>query len=460
MVTFLLPEEIGLAALGLLIVQFGVQFGSLGLNNAFIHKADPSPEDRRTYYSFQLLIGAGSLALVALAAPAISRFYPDYQHLSLVIWAFAGASTFTIINQSQIAFLEKDLRFNRIAALDVFSAAATTIAGPGLAYLGFGVWAVVGEFAAGVLARFALLHFRFRPYRPRLGWDRGSAGWFWRFGKTVWMNSNMIYVLDHFDDFWVSTTLGKLPFGWYSKAYEFSRYPRRVIAAPILSVFFPTFAFLQNDRPRLSRAFFRAASLIVRFGGLLALVAAIAAPEVFRLFLPDAWQPMRPVFQLMIVYTFLDPLTLSVRRLLLATGRTKDINRACWVQLAIFLPAVVLGARWGGISGVALAADLMVLVGVVMLFGSARRVVDFAQGVLWLKPALAVAGITGLAVLLSPALAGYPDPWLLAGKLILVPILYTGFLYATEREQLLTGFQMIRSLSGRQGGVRGNRDRI
>jgi O-antigen/teichoic acid export membrane protein len=305
---------------------------------------------------------------------------------------------------------------------------------------------VVGDFAAGVLARFALIHFRIRPYRPRLGWDRTAAGWFWRYGRSVWMNSNLGYVLDNFDDFWVGTSLGKISYGWYSKAYEFSRYPRRVVANPILSVFFPTFAFLQGDRTRLSRAFFRAASLIVRLGGLLALLAAIAAPEVFRLFLPEAWQPMRPAFQLMIVYTFLDPLYLAVRRLLLATGRPGVITRAGWVQLAFFIPAVILGARWWGIMGVALAADLMVLVGVVLLFRAARRVVDYSPAILWLKPAVAVAGITGLAIAAAQSLDGVPDPWVLAGKLILIPALYMGFLYAVEREQLLAGVRMIRGL--------------
>lgn len=446
MVTLLLPDQIGLAALGYLIVQLGVQFGSLGLAGAFIHKLDPTPADRQTYYTFHLLIGALSLASIALAAPVIARLYPDFEGLLPVIWLYAALSLVTILNQPQVAFLEKDLRFNRVAALDVTGALATTIAGPGLALLGFGVWAVVGEFAAGALARFAVIHFRLRPFRPHLGWDRASAGWLWRYGRSVWMNSNLTYALDHFDDFWVGTSLGKGSLGLYSKAYEFSRYPRRLIANPILSVFFPTFAYLQGDRTRLSRAFFRACSLIVRFGGLLALLAAIAAPEVFRLFLPEAWQPMRPIFQVMIVYTFLDPLLLAVRRLLLATGRPAEINRAGWIQLAVFIPGVILGARLGGILGVALAADLMVLVGVVLLFRAARRVVDYSPVTLWLKPAIAVAGIAGLALAASPGLAGIPDPWTLAGKLILIPILYTGFLYTAEREQLLTGVRMIRGL--------------
>ena len=109
--------------------------------------------------------------------------------------------------------------------------------------------------------------------------------------------------------------------GFYSKAYEFSRYSRRVVATPIISVFFPTFAAIQDDRLKLSRAFFRATSLMIRAGAFFSLLIVLLAPEIFTLFLPDVWQPMLLTFQLMMVYTLLDPITLAPHRLLLATGR-------------------------------------------------------------------------------------------------------------------------------------------
>jgi len=393
-----------------------------------------------------MLIGGGSLAVIALGAPFIAGFYPAFENLQLVIWVYAGITILGILNQPQVSFLEKDLRFNRIALLDVCGALATTIVGPGLAFLGFGVWSILGEFAGGALTRFALLHFWLKPFRPQLGWDRASAGWFWHYGRSIWMNSNLGFFLNHFDDFWVGTSLGKVSLGHYNKAYEFSRYPRRVVANPILSVFFPTFAYLQGDRTRLSRAFFRAASLIIRLGGLFSLVAVIAAPEVFRLFLPEAWLPMRPAFQLMIGYAFLDPLYQAAKRLLLATGRPADVTRVSWVQLAVFVPSVVIGAGYFGIEGVAVATDLMVFAGVILLFRATSRVVDYSPAALWRWPVAAVVGITGLALAAAPWLDELPDPWSLAAKLIAIPALYAGFLYAAERDQLLTGVRMIRGL--------------
>ena len=60
----------------------------------------------------------------------------------------------------------------------------------------------------------------------------------------------------------------------------------------------------------------------------------------------------------------------------------------------------MIGAHLGGINGVALAADGMLLVGCIVLYRYLRGVVDFslARLVAWPLPALIIAGGTGLAL--------------------------------------------------------------
>ena len=84
-----------------------------------------------------------------------------------------------------------------------------------------------------------------------------------------------------------------------------------MVGNPILAVFRPTYARLQDDRQRLSRAFFRATSVIIRVGGLFSLIFILTAPEFIPLILGEQWLPMLLTFQLMIIYTFLDPVSLS-----------------------------------------------------------------------------------------------------------------------------------------------------
>lgn len=443
MVRYLLPGEVGVAAQAMIFVHFASQLSGLGLTNAFLHRQTDDESVRRTYLTLSTGLRALTLLPLVLLAPWLASFYPEYDAIVPVIWVYSGVSLLQVFNLTQNSMLTKNLEFRKQALMDVIGSLAMTIIGPVMAFSGYGVWAIVGERVTGLLSRMVMVLFVYRTWTPRFGWDRGAAGWFWDYGKKVWISANLTYVLDRFDDFWTGLVLGVNSLGLYSKAYEFSRYPRRVIANPILSVFLPTFASLQTEPLRLSRAFFRATSLMVRVGGLFSLLFILTAPEVFDLALPAVWLPMLGTFQLMIVYTFLDPLAMSAQDLLHATGHPGGVARTRGVQVVVFLPAVILLSRIWGIEGVAIAADLMVLIGAVLLFRQTKGIVSYDSWKLWLWPVVALLATVGVVIGLDFARPGVSVWGMLLIKLVLIPLSYLGVLWFGERDQLLTGGRMI-----------------
>ncbi|MCA9926246.1 MAG: polysaccharide biosynthesis C-terminal domain-containing protein, partial [Anaerolineales bacterium] len=228
--------------------------------------------------------------------------------------------------------------------------------------------------------------------------------------------------------------------------YEFARYPRSVVGVPVLSVFYATFARLQADRLRLSKAFFRAAGVIVRVGFLFSLLFILTAPEFIQL-LGEQWLPMQTTFQLMVVYTLLDPLGMAAGRLLTAVNHPELTARSRGIQLLIFVPAVILLNWWQGIVGVAIAADIMAAVGIVFLFHHTRKFVDYSMRVLFFWPTVALAGTAVPVLLLTPTWQQL-NPWLaLPLKLLLIFLLYVTILWLTEREQLKSIWQIIWNLA-------------
>ncbi len=442
------PEYFGITTLALFYLGLASQFGRFGTSSAFLHHKEGGEAARATYFTLSLALKLGSMLLLAAVIPFITPFYADMPQLGWVILAYLGIELLRTFNDTQITMLSKDLAFGRLALANMAGSVARLIVGPGLAWWGAGLWSIVGEALSGVLARGLLIGLVYRPWRPRLGWDRQLVRWFWDYGVKVWWSTNLSFLLDRFDDFWIGTlpALGGVALGYYSRAYEFARYSRRVVANPVLSVFFPTFAHLQDDRLKLSRAFFRATSLMVRAGCLFTLVFILTAPEFIRIFLGEKWLPMRLTFQLMIVYTLLDPLSMAARNLLMAAGHPAVILRARVLQAALFIPAVIgLAALWG-IEGVALAADVMILAGALVLFRHTHQVVDYSSRALWGWPLLALAVTAGVTLLLNPLWAGMPLWVAFAGKLTFIPLLFGGLLWLTEREQLLTGWSMIRGM--------------
>lgn len=443
MARLLLPEHFGVTTLALFYMNLAGQFRALGVDSAMIHRREPDDDVMATYFTIRVGQIAVSTVVVIALIPLLGRIHADLPLLPSVLLAYAAISIFKGFNGVQTTILSKRLAFRELAITDVISSIAMTMVGPLLAWMGFGVWSIVAELGSGILSRAIAIWFIYRAWRPRLGWNGQVARWFWAYGSRMWAGSNIAFLLDRFDDWWTGTFLGANPLGYYSRAYEFAGYPRRVIANPVLSVFFPGFAQLQDDRQRLSRAFFRPTSLMVRAGGLFSLVSVLLAPEFVRLFLGERWVPMILTFQLMIVYTLFDPLQLAASNLLAATGHPNAILRARIIQALIFLPAVpLLGSRMG-IEGVALAANLMVLVGAFFLFQKTNDVVDYSWRSLWFWPLLGVILTAAVVIALTPIWTTLQLWPALLVKLLIATVLYTGILWVTEKRQLLAGWQMI-----------------
>lgn len=439
----LIPQHFGVVALALFFVSLAAQMRALGLDRALIHRQEADEATLGTYFTLRMGTLLASSLLAAVAAPALARFYPGMPLLAWVLVALAGVEVIKGLSTIQETLLSKELAFRQLALTDVVASVTMTVVAPLLAWRGWGAWALVAEQASGILARFGMTWLVFRRWWPRPGWDAGTARWFWRYGRPAWSATNLGFLLDRFDDFWIGTALGKTPLGYYSRAYEFARYPRRVVANPLVSVFGPVFARLQGDRLHLSQAFYRAAHVILRTGFLISGAFALVMPEFIHLVIGDKWLPMLLTFRLMLVYTLLDALLMLCGNLLLAVGRPKGLQRARLIQTLFFIPAVIGGARLWGINGVALAADGMLAMGSWVLYRQIRNVADFSLFRLgfWPLVALAVAWGAGLWV------EGMWHPinlWLLAvGKLVLFTGLYLVLLTATEGSDYLRGLRWV-----------------
>jgi O-antigen/teichoic acid export membrane protein len=447
---WLLPEHFGLVALALFYIGLAAQLRGLGLDAAIIHRQDADESLLRTYFSLRLGTDGAAALLLLLVTPLLARAYPRMVGLDRIMPLCIVAYLLANLSQVQETLLRKQLAFSSLALVDVLASLTMTLIAPYLAWRGWGVGALVAERLSGLGARFLLTWGPLRRWRPRLGWDRAWAQWLWEFGKPSWVASNLNYFLDRFDDFWIGTVLGQTPLGYYDKAYELAHYPRRVLANPLIGVLGPVFARLQEDRLRLSRVFYRSAHVILRTSLALAGAMALAMPEFIHLVIGDKWLPMLLTFRLMMVYIVLDALVMLVSNLLLAVGQPRALQQANLVQAAFFLPAVILGAHFGGIQGVALAADGMLLLGAWRLYRPLRRVVDFSLLRLMAWPLVALGLAWGAAVWWEAHPVG--EWWgLLLLKLGIFGALFGGMLLLAERGDYAEGVRWLWRLVRNEG---------
>ena len=472
MARLLAPEDFGVVALALTFINFTAPLRHFGLDDALIHRkvdADLSDDPAfrsddpaflsdvlSAHFSLRLAFILAFVSLLPAAGWILTLFYPHQPLLVPVLLALSLGQVAAAAGATPATYLQKEMRFRELAIMRVVTSLSMTIVGPLMAWRNLGVWAIVGERVSGLVASTLVVWLFARPWRLRFSLDRTMAKWFLNYGKFVFLTRTLNKALNEFDDFWVGTFLGASALGFYSKAYEFALYPRRIVSEPVVNVLFPTFAQVQDDRERLAKAYFRVSSLIVRIGFLFAGVFVLAAPEFVAVFLGEKWTAMVLTFQLMIVYALLDPLLSVSANLVNAIGRPDFNTRARMVQFVYFLPAVVLGARWWGINGVALAMDVMLLIGVTLVLYQSRELVSVSYRRMLLTPSVALL----VAVLVTGVVSTLlPDRALvkLAVKAAVCGICYALILFVVERDDLVEQLRLLARLLGRATPLSENR---
>jgi O-antigen/teichoic acid export membrane protein len=106
--------------------------------------------------------------------------------------------------------------------------------------------------------------------------------------------------------------------------------------------------------------------------------------------------PMLDAFRFMLIYTMFDPIKITISGVLIAVGKPEMISRARLIQLLVMLAGLITLGPILEITGVALAVDLMLVVGIAVLLYYVRPFVDYSLRSLFAVPSLAL--ISGIAL--------------------------------------------------------------
>jgi O-antigen/teichoic acid export membrane protein len=431
-------ETFGVYTLATSIVTFSGILPLFGTSTAFLHRTtETADEEPAAAVHFTLRLALVMLWAAALIGLAVLLTQGELRYaLIFLTVAFVGLH----LTDTPRYILVRRVEHRRLAVLDLLTAMVTTGVAVALAYRGFGLTALLATDAATFLLAVGGLYLWRPVWRPRLLWLRETVRYYLSFGSRSMSESALSEALDNFDDIWTGYYLGNGPLGLCSRAYTFATYPRRFLAMPVNVVAGGTYAELKSDRLRLSKAFFRTNALLVRSGFLLGGLLALVAPEFTRLALGDKWLPMVPAFRLMILFTLLDPMRLTLSGLFTAVGRPERMVRIRALQLAVLIAGLYTLGRLWGIEGVALVVNGVLLLGLIPLLWMARAYVDFSNRRLFGAPGLALClgGIAGWAAQQAACgLSACPSDWLtgLAKGVAYVGV-FCFVLFLLEREDM------------------------
>jgi len=389
---YLPVEYFGIFAGIVALVNLSYVLFEFGLRGAFFHRSpETEEEDQAAAVLFSLRFILDSIWAILLLI--ISILIKDDLRRNVLIIIIVTSYLTKFVNVPKFILMRRVLH-KRIALLDLSSSIIAAILSIVIAVLFASIWALIIPSIVTFVWSTLFIYFWKPVWQPRFAWKLSTVKYYLNFGGRTVIANALSVSLDNIDDLWTNINLGDVLLGYYSRAYKFATYPRKILAMPINQVAVTTYAELKYDRKRLSNA------LLIRSGFLLSGWLAIVAPEFIRIFLGVKWMPMLLAFRLMLVFTLLDPIKVTIAGVLSAVGKPEKVSQARIFQLIVLIIGLfTLGVRFG-ISGVALAVDLMLVVGIGILLYYVKSYVDFSLVRLFAAPLIALVIGIGLSWLL------------------------------------------------------------
>ncbi len=345
------PADFGLVSVALVIVGFSQMFSQIGIGPALIQRKELELSHISTAFTASIIFGLLLAAVIFLLAPALAGFF-KMQPLVKVVRVM---SIIFLVNSVSIvaeSLLKRELKFKVIAKVQVLSYTLGYGAfGISLAFLGYGVWALVIANLAQAFIKSVLLLFS-QPHSKLLQWDRPAFNDLIYFGGGFTIARICNYIGREGDKMVVGRFLGAGALGLYGRAYQLMAVPATIIGQVLDDVLFPAMAKVQHQPDRLLKSYRRAIVLIA----LLILPTSGAmiflAPEIIHLLLGQGWKEAIVPFQILVFGMMFRSGYKMADSLARATGA---VYRRAWRQ-SVFAFWVVAGSWVGqhwGLSGVA-----------------------------------------------------------------------------------------------------------
>lgn len=352
------PTDFGLMGMLMVVIVFSQVFMDMGISSALVYKQDVTKKQLSSLYWLNIFAGIIVFISIIGFSPLIAAFYKEPRLTELLMYVGLIFLISPIGQQFQF-LLQKELRFNQLAKVEVLSVVIGSVTAVVLAVMNFGVWALVwGQILTAVVKACLFFFIGWKNWRPRFHFKYKDLQGFLSFGLFQMGSRTVNYFASNIDYLLIGRFLGTEALGIYTLAYQLIVIPVTKINPIITKVAFPVFSLNQNDNSQIVKGFLQMTKMlaIVSFPILVGLMATseVLVPVVFG----TKWEASIPVIQILCVLGILRVLMNPNGSVLLAKGRA-DLGFIWDLFIAFFNGLIIWMVVKEGVTAVALAYVLV-----------------------------------------------------------------------------------------------------
>lgn len=329
----LFPEDFGVAAILGFINNLFIVFSDIGFGPSLVQKKDQvDRNDLTTAFSVQLILSVGVILTIFFLAPLISGFYGLGERGTFLFRLNSLIFLFGPIKTTCGSLLERNLKYYKLAVIELFQLFATMLTTVILAIYGFGVLSFVLGALMGYLVA-AVLYFSISPWKVGIKIVLKNLKVLTLFGLPL--QSGVILGL--FSGSLIFLYLGKVVgaenFGYFQFSLSFAVMPLAI--SDLLSrILFPLGSRVQRDKVFFGKIIERAIMITSLTALPILFLIAALAPSIIHFIYTDRWMPALPAVYIGIVVGTASAFFGVMTQLLLSRGISK-VGRNISFVLAI-----------------------------------------------------------------------------------------------------------------------------
>ena len=336
----LMPEDFGLIGMLTIFIAISQSFVDSGMGSGLIQKKNRTDIDFSTVFIFNIGVSLLFYLILFLSAPLIANFYdrPELIILTRVLGLNIIINSLAIVQRSRLSINIDFKTFAKVNTLSIFLSGAIAI---GIAYKGFGVWALVAQnlLNAGISV---ILFWWFGKWTASLKFSSNSFKQLFSYGSKLLIASLYSRSLNEIYNAVIGRVYSAESLGFYTNAKKLSEATSQTVTSILQQVTFPILSSLQDDKERLVSVYSRLIRMTAFFIIPLMTLFALLADPFIRLLLTDKWEAAIPLLQWLCFARIVTPISIVNMNILNAVGRSDLFLKVDLSKLPIIVIALII----------------------------------------------------------------------------------------------------------------------
>lgn len=253
------PAEYGLIGICSIFIVVLTGIVDSGFSTALIRKQDTTDDDYNTMFITNLVISIILFFCLYGSAPFVSQFF-SRPELTALVRVMGLILIIQALSITQVTILTKRIDFKTKTKASLISAVTSGIIGVGMAFMGYGVWALVGQQLSRQVL-YTLCLWIFNRWLPYLRFNRDSFHYMWGFGWKMMLSGLLNNIWSQLYQVVVGKYYSPATLGQYTRANEYASLFSMNFTSIIQRVTYPALSEVQNNKERMVAAYRRVIKL-------------------------------------------------------------------------------------------------------------------------------------------------------------------------------------------------------